>query len=187
DKALVVGSISKPVTLDGFDTYSVDMFCPTGKQAYRFRVESSSAPVSGGFPADVVIEGREKAYFIRYVEPGSYFIARQAVDITNTFTTYTFGQRGQLTERVDLQAGDVVYLGEHEFVPLHDSEFFLWRDVVAPEYRIRNAAEEDRRALESLYPGFDWDRMRNPGLELQDGNHELIEESDVWINPFGLY
>lgn len=184
-KALIVGSISKPATHAGFDHYSIDLVCPAERQAHRIRVSRSISPIRYGFPHDIVVENREKTFFARLVEPGRYLVARYAVDITNTFTTYTFGERGQLTELFDAEAGDIVYIGEHEFIPRHEDEIFLWRDLEAPDYRIRDSFDNDREQLEKLYPDIDWTRMRNPGLEKRSEDTRPIEESSVWINPFG--
>ena len=185
--ALVVGSIAKPASHRGFDTYSIDMVAPAQKKAYRFRAETSFSPVNGGFPADAVINGNERSYFARRVEPGTYFISRHEVTITNTFTTYSFGQEGRFTRPFDLEAGDVAYVGAHVFEPQHDDEVFLWRNVVAPEYQIRNTFARDMQQMEILYPQFDWSRTRNLELQLHPENVEPIEDADVWINPFGLF
>ena len=186
-QALVVGSIAKPASHDGFDTYSIDMVSPEQKKAYRYRVMTSLSPVNGGFPADAEIDGLERSYFARYVEPGTYFISRHEVTITNTFTTYSFGEKGRFTQPFELAPGDVAYIGTHVFRPLHDDEVFLWRDVVAPEYSIENSHAADLQQLEILYPSFDWSRTRNLELQLDPEDVKVIEDAEVWINPFGLF
>lgn len=185
-KALVVGSIAKPADHDGFGSYAIDMVFPQEAQAYRFRVEAAASPFDSGFPADAVMNGHERSYFLRFVEPGTYIFARHEVAITNTFTTYTFGEQGRLTRPFTLAAGDVVYVGEHLFVPNHDNDFFLWREVTAPSYQLRNDFDADRKALETLYPGFDWSRMQDLKLQLEDAPRKAITETDVWVNPFGI-
>lgn len=182
---MIVGSLSKPEAHDGFDTYSLDLVHPDRRIAYRIRITTGLSPVGSGFPTDLVIDGREKSLFIRFVEPGRYFLARQAVSITNTFTTHIFGEKGRLSNTITAAAGNIIYIGEHVFSPRHEDALFLWRDVAAPEHRIIDAFESDRDALRDLYPDVPWKITRNATLEKRSENMDTFQDTNVWINPFG--
>lgn len=183
--AMIVGSMSKPEAHDGFDNYSLDLVHPDHRLAYRIRITTGLSPIGSGFPTDLVIDGREKSLFVRFVEPGRYFLARQAVGITNTFTTHVFGEKGRLSNTITAAAGDIIYIGEHAFSPRHEDALFLWRDVMAPDHRIIDAFEADRDALRDLYPDIQWESIRNATLEKHKDDAEPFQDADVWINPFG--
>jgi hypothetical protein len=183
--AMIVGSISKPEAHDGFGNYSLDLVHPGRRLAYRIRITTGLSPIGSGFPTDIVVDGREKSLFIRFIEPGRYFLARQAVGITNTFTTHVFGEKGQLSNTITAAAGDIIYIGEHAFSPRHEDAIFLWRDVMAPEHRIIDTFESDRDALRDLYPDIHWETTRNVTLKKRKEGAETFQDSNVWINPFG--
>lgn len=183
--AMIVGSISKPAGHDGFDTYSIDLVHPDRRLAYRIRITTGLSPVGSGFPTDIIDGDREKSLFVRFVEPGRYFLARQAVDITSTFTTHVFGEKGRLSNMFTAAAGDIIYIGEHAFTPRHEDALFLWRDVVAPSHRIIDAFETDRDALRTLYPEISRESIQDAELQKRDDDLEKIRDTDVWINPFG--
>lgn len=184
NKAIVVGSISQPVDHEGFNAYSLDLLDRSVRRAYRIRIVSGTSPLADGFPADYAAAERKRSLFVKVVEPGKYQLVRQAVEISSSFTSYLFGERGPITREFEVGAGEIVYIGEHAFTPLHEEGFF-WRDVQAPRYELIDSLHGDLEVLRELYPAIDWSRTRNLQLQRRSQGVESFEESDVWVYPFG--